>query len=468
MIRAVDDFLWVLRREGFAISTARALDALRACDLVGFDDRTTLRDALMSVLVEKAADRPRFRAVFDRFFSKGRAHTQDFWGRLRDRGFTDAELSALRELLDAAAQRGGPGDTAGFVALAGAEVELDQLLAAAGIARALAPMHSPLQVGYYAQLIGERVGVARAAGALRRLRGALREALGDARGEALADALAAELDAVRRQVREHVEAALARKLGDPSSEARRGRMDKPFHALSNQELEDVRRAVRSLAERLRGSARVRSKRARSGRIDPHRTMRRSLRTGGVPFAPAKRARRRDKPRLMILCDVSDSVRHASQFMLELVSVAQELFARTRSFVFVSDLVEVTALFEREPASAALARIARGDVVSAAGNSNYGRALRDFEERFGRDVDRRTTVVILGDGRTNYFPDEVAVVKRVRERSRALLWLCPEDPSSWGSGDSAMVRYAAAATQVLVTRTARELEEAAREVVARRK
>jgi hypothetical protein len=468
VLRLLDDFLWVLRREGFVISTARALDAARACELVGFNDRSTFRDTLAAVIVERAADRARFQAVFDRFFTKGRAHASDFWGRLRERGFSDSELRTLRELLEAAAARSGPGDASGFLALTGGEGDLDKLLAAAGVARVLAPMHSPLQVGYYNQKIQERAGVSAMASAIRRFRGALLEALGSERGAALADALSAELDAVRKRVREHVEGVLARKLGPETSNEKRSRMDKPFHALSNEELVEVRRAVRTLAERLRGAERVRRRRALRGRIDPHRTMRKSLRTGGVPFVPQKRVRRPDRPKLMILCDISDSVRHASAFLLELVSVAQELFSKTRSFVFVNEIAETTSLFSGSTTGAALARIARGEVVSGAGNSNYGRVLRDFEERVGREVDRRTTIVLLGDGRTNYFPDEAAVVGRLSERAQAFLWICPEDPSQWGSGDSAMPRYAAAGARVLVARTARELEAAAREVVARRK
>jgi uncharacterized protein with von Willebrand factor type A (vWA) domain len=125
-----------------------------------------------------------------------------------------------------------------------------------------------------------------------------------------------------------------------------------------------------------------------------------MRTGGVPFAPARRARRRDRPRLLLLCDVSDSVRAAARFMLEFVHAAHELFDRTRSFVFVSELGETTGLFAREPASVALGHAYGGSVVSVHDNSNYGRVLSEFERLHLGEIDRRTTVAILGDGRTN--------------------------------------------------------------------
>lgn len=164
--------------------------------------------------------------------------------------------------------------------------------------------------------------------------------------------------------------------------------------------------------------------------------------------------------------MSDSVRAAAAFLLEFTYVAQDLFSRARSFVFVSDLGETTDLFAREPVRVAIARAWGGGVVPSGDNSNYGRALRTFEARHLRELDRRTTVVILGDGRTNYHDDAAEVLDRVRERAKALVWLCPEPRGMWSQGDSAMASYAAKCTTVHEVRNAADLERAARLLVAR--
>jgi len=466
LLRVLDEFLWVLRREGLPVSTAQAIDAARVCALVGFSDRDTLRDGLSTVLATNKRELGIFIDCFARFFASTRSHPGNLWSRLAARGFRDEELSALRDLLNAAAERSS-GDATGVLALAGDASELDQVLSAAGIARALAPMSSGLQVGFFAQEVNKRIGLSTLGSALVRMRDVLREALGEERGALLAAALREELDAMKRRVRTHVEKVLERRLGDDGSTATRA-VDRPFVSLSPEEIDEVRRAVRRLSERLRGAERVRQKRRNHGRIDVRRTLRKSLSTGGVPFHPLRRARRKDKPVLVLLCDVSDSVRLASRFLLEFVAVSQELFGSTRSFVFVSDTIETTELFQLKTSAVALGLIEQGTIVDRTRNSNYGRALTMFDQLLGQTLDRRATVVILGDGRTNFLGDEVAVVERLRRRAGSVLWICPESPASWGTGDSAMHRYAAAVDRVLIARNARELEVAARELLARRK
>ncbi len=462
--RVLDELLWTLRRSGLVISTSQAIDALRAIAVVGLEDRALVREALACVVVHHASERLRFDRAFDRFFATGEIRGT-LWERLAARGFSETELGELRELLERFSETGGDGaQHLGVLLERGAE--LDRMLQLTGVVRALEAMQSPLQVGFFTHRVLQQIGVGKAHQALAALRAHLRESLGDARGDALADALKAELERAGDDVREHVQRTHARR--EEETRSTRPSLDTtPFTSLSDLQMVEVRRAVRAFAERLRGRERVRIKRQKQGRIDPHRTLRRALATGGVPFAPLRRGRPRDKPRLMLLCDVSDSVRAAATFMLEFVYAAHELFERTRSFVFVSELGETTELFQRESVSVALGKAYGGSVVSVADNSNYGRVLRTFAATHLRDVDRRTTVVILGDGRTNYHEDSAEILGQIRARARAVIWLCPEARGGWALGDSAMARYEAMSTQVLEVGTVRELEEAARLLVALR-
>ncbi len=461
-LRVTDELLWVLRRAGFAIATSQAIDAVRAVRAVGFESRDGVRDALAAVVVKRARDRARFDDVFDGFFSREPRRT--LWERLAADGFTDDEVEVLRDLLDAFAV--SPPDGGGVLgALIHRGAELDRLLQLAGSAQMLEGMQSPLQAGFYTHRLLEHVGTWRAQDELASLRVRLVDALGEARADALVAALKREVQRAAEDVRGFVKATLARRDAD----AAKGDdlLGAPLTSLDDAEVEEVRRAVRAFVQRLRGGARVRRRRARNGRVDAHTTLRRAMRTGGVPFMVARRARRRDKPRLVLLCDVSDSVRSVARFLLELTYAAQELFDRTRSFVFVSELGETTRLFDEQPIATALTQAYAGGVVPVTHNSNYGRMLRAFEERVLRDVDRKTTVVILGDGRTNYQDDAADVLDAIRARARAVVWLCPEPRAAWATGDSAMPRYAPKCTRVLEVRCARDLETAARLLLALR-
>jgi uncharacterized protein with von Willebrand factor type A (vWA) domain len=462
LTRLLDELVWTLRRQGFVVAPSQALDLVRAVEALGWDDPSAVREAAAAILLQHARDRARFDAAFTAFFARS-GPSLDLWERLRVQGFTQEEVLSLRELLEAMGQAAG-GTEAGprLGALLEGRFELDRLLQLAGVRRDTDALESALQLGFITQRIAERVGLRDARGRLAQLRPLLRDSLGE-RGDALADALARELDRTADALRERLQATVVRKTEDAAARARK-RDDRPFLSLHDVELEEVRRAVRGFAERLRGAARVRARRARRGRLDPGRTMRTITRTGGIPWKPVRRQRRRDKPRLILLCDVSDSVRTVSRFMLELVYAAHELFDRTRSFVFVSELGETTTLFEREPLRSALALAYSGDVVPVTDNSNYGRVLRAFEARHLARLDRRTTVVILGDGRTNYHDAAEGTLGRIRARARALYWFCSEPRASWLIGDSAMPRYAPQCTKVFEVSTARELEEATRALV----
>ncbi|MBL8720720.1 MAG: VWA domain-containing protein [Myxococcales bacterium] len=459
-VRILVELCSVLRRRGLPVAPPEVIDAARALSTIGLGDRAEVHAALAACLVKRAADRPVFDEVFSRFFDAHTASPVDLLERLRLEGFTEAELAVLSEILAAQAEGSG---IATLVGLSGG-ADLTRLLRGPELVRALEGLTTQLQIGFYTQRALDHVGMSRARAGLGALRTALRGALGE-RGDELATRLEQELERTRLGVRDHVRDELLRRTLRPREDQRQRLEHLPFTSLSDEEVAEVRRAVRRLAEKLRGKARVRRRHAETGAIDVRRTLRASWRTLGVPVAPQRRKRRPDRPKLVVLCDVSDSVRLAARFMLELVYALQELFADTRSFVFVSELGEVTKLFAKESVSHALARVFAGEAVSLTDNSNYGRVLARFHREHLGVIDRRTTVVVIGDGRNNYQADEAWALEDVRRRARALLWINPERRGSWSIGDSAMNAYAPRCTRVLEVACAAELEAVARLLVA---
>ena len=151
-------------------------------------------------------------------------------------------------------------------------------------------------------------------------------------------------------------------------------------------------------------------------------------------------RRVDKPRLVVLCDISDSVRNVSRFMLQFAYSLQDQFSKVRSFVFVSDLGEATDLFARHELGRAVELASTGAAVNVYANSNFGRAFTQFRERHLDAVTGKTTVIVIGDGRNNYQDPAAWVLSDVRARAKRLLWLNPEPRLSWNFGDSVMRLY----------------------------
>jgi uncharacterized protein with von Willebrand factor type A (vWA) domain len=181
---------------------------------------------------------------------------------------------------------------------------------------------------------------------------------------------------------------------------------------------------------------------REGRLDFRKTVRASLGTGGVPVVTHHRPRKVHKPELVVLCDVSGSVAGFSHFTLLLTQALREHFTGVRAFAFVDSTDEVTRFF-RPGADVvdAVARIGReADVVSFDGHSDYGNAFEVFADRWPAAIGPKTSLLVLGDGRTNYRPPGLPVVADLVRRSRSAHWLNPEPRRLWGSGDSAADRY----------------------------
>jgi len=462
---AITDFAGLLRANGVRVSPAEVADAVEAGALVGVEDRATFRAALRATLAKRSADVPIFDALFEHFFSGA--------GRLVE-GLERGILAALKEegllggeeleVIARTLARLSPGLSPVLgAALTGDAARLSRLLREA-VLRLDFSGSAPGAVGFHARRVLAAAGGAAVRGEGEGLAAALRAGGLGVEGLRL---FSGRLEAALRRVEE-----AARRAAEERAEARtlRRRQQERREGLAPataEEAERVEAAVRRLAERLKTRLRRRERAGRRGVLSVRRTLRRNLALGGFPARLVFRPRRPHRPELAVLCDVSESVRHATRLMLLFLYTLQSLFARVRTFVFVSDLAEVTDALrqERDPARAADRALA-SRAASLSQNTNTGRALATFRQDFAGAVTRRTTVLVIGDGRNNYHPAQALAVRELRRRARRVLWMCPEPRRLWGTGDSDMLLYEQACDRVAEVTTLADLDGIAESLLPR--
>ncbi|MCI0478845.1 MAG: VWA domain-containing protein, partial [Anaerolineales bacterium] len=215
-------------------------------------------------------------------------------------------------------------------------------------------------------------------------------------------------------------------------------MRRSFSTLSEREISDLRLQIRRLAAQLRSRAALRQRRGKRGTLDAKRTLRANLRHANVPIE-LKHKRRHQKPKLVLICDVSTSVRPIVDFMLRMVYELQDQIHSTHSFVFIDDITDVSAEFSEHRPEIAVERVLAGNPPGYY-NTNLGYSLAHFCKDHLDTVDHRTTVIVLGDGRNNYLDPRIDALQEIKKRARRIIWLNPENSRLWSTGDSNMLRY----------------------------
>jgi len=465
-------FSTALRRAGIPTTQAETLDAVHALGEIDLADRRQVREALAAVSLTSGAQRPTFDALFDLFLpprvgtgaadpsvgpDDGDVRAAGDEASTRDPdAATGLELDAeafveelLRRLLE--------GDEEEVRRLAREAVDrFGRLPGPAGGA----PSGAPGERGWF------RYRVLRAVDPTSILERMLQRSIGDPDAlTPLQSRLARdEMEARVRLLVQEIDAEVRRRAAadrDPQAIARStvpaALEELDLLHLSGEQQAELRRRIRPLARRLATRAAVRRRRGHDGRLDVRRTVRRALSTGGVPFDPSFRPRRPHRPELFLLCDVSGSVATFARFTLMLVHAMQAEFAGVRSFAFVDALDEVSHLFDSDDVETAVARLmTEARIVWADGHSDYGRALETFVERHGHEVTARSTVVVLGDARTNYRHPGAQALERIQRRARRVWWLNPEPRSAWDTGDSVAASYARYVEEMVEVRNLRQL------------
>jgi hypothetical protein len=285
----------------------------------------------------------------------------------------------------------------------------------------------------------------------------------EGKAEELRDMLEENLEGLSDQVSNFTGRTLADRMADQDPKPSEDVMDIPFQHLSDDDIDQIRREIRRLAAKLRSRASLRHKRSKDGQVDPRRTMRANMKYQGVPVE-LKRKTRHIKPCLVLICDVSTSVRYCAEFLLTLIYELQDQVARTNSFIFIGDLVDISMDFKEHEPLEAVTRVLQANPPGYY-STDLGSALNTFKRDQMGLITGRTTVIILGDGRNNHNDPRIDIAADLHRKSRRLIWFNPEHPSTWGTGDSDMLEYAPVSDGVYHVQTLRHLADAVDKVLA---
>jgi uncharacterized protein len=414
------------------VGTAEILDAFAALETVPWTDPADFREALAATVAKSQEDRRVFELLFDRFFF--RAAEAEALGREireghRHLGGDRLDVDQLREAVREAIAEGNDGEMRDLARLA---------IAAFG------------RRGEGSGVVGVDV---------QRIRRTLGLQAGGRAGDGSQELDREAIQRFERHLRRELERALIERTEKLTPSRPLAELDRALPTSPAQDLAAVHRAVTQLKRRLATLGHEQRGRRRGATVDMRRTMRASLETGGVPLRLRYRPKRPRRPEIYVLCDVSTSVTSASVFFLSVLHALHDSFRKLRSFVFIERISEVTEIFDRERDFRAIAeRISReGGVADVSGYTDYGRVWLEFGQLIVDDLDPRSTVIVLGDARTNGREPYAQVFGRLAERAGRTFWLNPEPRLYWNYGDSVMAAYEPHCTAAFECWTTKHLE-----------
>ncbi len=440
-----------LRASGVRVSLAESAEAFSAVDIMGIQDREEFRLSLRATLIKDLKDIPTFDKLFPLFFGSGQP---PMMGGNPSDDMTPEEAQmladALRQFAENLRQRmerlmnGEP--------LSRAELEaLGQLV---GLNQA-----DNLQ---YQEWMAQRMMRAMAFPEVQKAMRELMEQLAQMgmnreRIEQIRQMIQQNMQGMREQMEQFAGERIAENLSEkPRGENIDNLMNRPFEALSDADKKVLQREVQKLAAALRTRIALRQKRAKNGKMDAKATIRANLKYHGVPMEIKHKDRVR-KPKIVVICDVSTSMRFCSELMLTFLFALQGQVRKTHAFAFIDHLESISEDFSGTNADEAIQSVL-WRMPSGHYNTDFGWSLNDFQNEYMDTLNSGTTLLIVGDGRNNYNDPRVDIFSTMSRRSTRTIWLNPEPATMW-HGDSDMQKYAPLCSNVLKVSNLRELANA---------
>ena len=458
----IADFVRILRAADIRVSPAETLDAAEIFDTIGFDDRNILKHALGQTLAKTEMEKLAFDEAFESYFRLPE-ETSPPIAAAQYKAETDdksAEQNSGEGQKQEGAQEGNPeGRQEGAAPSSSANQSLTEMLENNDTAALQAAMQQAAteaglanaklftQQGMFSRRIMEAMGLAELEARVRQMNEGGEREEADKLREGRARLFDTVQDFVERQIAMRTKNAGRLLREDALSRIRLSNLDKS-------DMKVMRELIRKLAKRLASRHSRRRRKAQRGMLDTRRTMRANVAYDGKLFSLAWRRTKVERPKLIVLCDVSGSVATVSRFFLMFLYSLDEVMPKTRSFVFSNRAGEITDVLQEGDLEEAMENALR---QYGGGSTDYGLSMMDLAEATLDSVDKKTTLMVLGDARSNYGDPGHLVLKEFYERAGRVIFLNPEPETIWDTGDSEMKKLGAYCTHKQTCNSVKHVE-----------
>lgn len=435
MQRPLEEFIRALRAADVRVSVAEAMEAHEVVAAVGYRDRGLLKDALALTVAKTVAEKDRFSQSFDLFFARDQfvAAAEEETGDDISQELPSSTGTPLADML-----------------LSGDRQGLAAAMEAAAQDAGVGNVRFFTQINFLSRRMLERMGISELESLISSV--ARGDALG---GPQLLEELEQQRSRLLGEARSFVERQFEIYGRSAGEELRNEFLERtPLAVIDRRDYARMNQLIRQMAKKLASRYVHRHKRSRRGHLDVRRTLRKNMAHDGIPFDTVWKQKRLERPKIVAICDVSRSVAASAQFLLMFLYNLNEVLSDIRSFAFSSHLIEIEDVLGEHQVEEAIPKVL--DKIGYM-STDYGRALDDLKTEFGDAIDRRTTVIMLGDARSNYGEPRADIMKWLNQRSRRIVWLNPEPETFWGIGDSEMLRYRPYCHVARTCRTIKHLE-----------
>ena len=422
MVDFLRDFIHILRSSDLRVSTSESIDAMNVVSEIGIEDRSLLKHSLSFSLAKTLREKEIFNECFDNFFEENYMNINEDKltqknnekdPEINNPDALDKNENSLEELYNNSDRT----SLMTAMALAAREANLQDI-------------RLFTQVGMFTRKIFDEMG-------LEKLNNDIFQASREGNIKREED-LKNIRENLRLEIREYIENQVKLRTSNTGKQLREDALSQM--RLTQADKSDYRimsGIIKKMARRLISVHSRRKRKSQRGLLDIRSTIRANQEYDGILFETVWKKTKVDRPKIVALCDVSGSVANVSRFFLMFLHSLTEILPNVRTFAFSNKAGEVTDLFENKDIEVAAAETL---LLNGGGSTDYGQAFVDLEGLLENNIDRKTTVIILGDARSNYGDPRCDVLKTIQEKSKRILFLNPEPKSVWGTGDSEMLRF----------------------------